>query len=156
LSNPALWSTDAPRLHRLDTEILVGGVSHDALATSFGIRRFEFDAQRGFLLNGEPLKLKGTCNHQDHAGVASAIPDRLPDGRIERLKAMGAKAYRSAHNPASPALLDACDRLGMLVIDETRWMSSSAEGLSQLERMIRGGRNHACVLLWSLGNEEPQ
>jgi beta-galactosidase len=102
------------------------------------------------------VKLKGTCNHQDHAGVGSALPDRLHEWRIEKLKAMGSNAYRTSHNPPAPELLDACDRLGMLVIDETRMMSSDEEGLSQLSRMIRRDRNHPSVILWSLGNEEPQ
>lgn len=83
------------------------------------------------------MKIKGTCNHQDHAGVGSALPDRIHYYRIERLKEMGSNAYRTSHNPPAPELLDACDKLGMIVIDETRMTSSSDEGLSQLERMIR-------------------
>ena len=111
-------------------------------------------ADKGFFLNGKPVKLKGTCNHHDHAGVGAALPDRLQYYRIERLKEMGCNAYRTSHNPPTPELLDACDRLGMLVMDETRMMSSSPEGLSQLERMVRRDRNHPSVVMWSLGNEE--
>ncbi|PYX93939.1 MAG: beta-galactosidase, partial [Acidobacteria bacterium] len=118
------------------------------------IRTVLFDADKGFLLNGKPVKIKGTCNHQDHAGVGSAIPDRLQYYRIERLKEMGSNGYRTSHNPPTPELLEACDRLGMLVMDETRMMSSNPEGLSQLERLVRRDRNHPSVVIWSLGNEE--
>ena len=98
--------------------------------------------------------IKGTCNHQDHAGVGSALPDRLQSYRIERLKSMGSNGLRTSHNPPTPELLDACDRLGMMVMCETRMMSSNPEGLSQLSRMIRKYRNHPSIIIWSLGNEE--
>ncbi len=156
IAAPALWSIDAPHLYRLVAEARVGGRAVDRDATAFGIRSIRFDSERGFFLNGAPVKIKGTCNHQDHAGVGSALPDRLHAWRIEQLKALGSNAYRTSHNPPAPELLDACDRLGMLVLDETRMMSSNAEGLSQLSRMIRRDRNHPSVILWSLGNEEPQ
>ena len=123
--------------------------------TPFGFRTLRFDADLGFFLNGKPLKLLGTCNHQDHAGVGVAIPDRLFEYRVRRLLEMGSNAYRCAHNPPAPELLDACDRLGMLVLDETRHLNSNPEGLAQLESLIRRDRNHPCVILWSLGNEEP-
>ncbi len=154
VERPARWSVDAPALYRLETEVRADGAAVDDFLTAFGIRNIRFDPAQGFFLNEAPVKLKGTCNHQDHAGVGSALPDRLQDFRIEKLKALGSNAYRAAHNPPAPELLDACDRLGMLVIDETRLMSSDAEGLSQLERMIRRDRNHPCVILWSIGNEE--
>ena len=156
IATAALWSIEMPQLYRLVAEIRLGGRAIDRSATSFGIRTARFDPALGFFLNGKPVKLKGTCNHQDHAGVGSALPDRLHEWRIEKLKAMGSNAYRTSHNPPAPELLDACDRLGMLVIDETRMMSSDDEGVSQLSRMIRRDRNHPCVILWSLGNEEPQ
>ena len=152
---PALWSIEQPRLYRLVTEIQSSGSVVDRYETTFGIRSIQFDYDRGFFLNGKPVKIKGTCNHQDHAGLGSALPDRLQSFRIEKLKEMGSNAYRSSHNPPTPELLDACDRLGMLVMDETRMMSSSEEGLSELERLIRRDRNHPCVFIWSLGNEEP-
>jgi len=156
ITAPLLWSIDTPHLYRAVAELRVSGHAIDRSATNFGIRAIRFDSERGVLLNGEAVKIKGTCNHQDHAGVGSALPDRLHVWRIEQLKALGSNAYRTAHNPPAPELLDACDRLGMLVIDETRMMSSDAEGLSQLSRMIRRDRNHPSVVLWSLGNEEPQ
>ena len=155
LARPERWSPEHPYLYRLETALESGGKIVDRFETVFGIRTLRFDPQRGFFLNGKRLKIQGTCNHQDHAGVGSALPDRVQYYRIERLKAMGANAYRTSHNPPTPALLDACDRLGMVVMDETRMMSSTPEGLSQLERLVRRDRNRPCVILWSLGNEEP-
>jgi beta-galactosidase len=150
----ALWSVGRPQLYRLVTAIDAGGAEVDRTETPFGIRTIRFDADRGFFLNGERVELKGTCNHQDHAGVGSALPDRLQAYRVERLQAMGSNAYRTSHNPPTPELLDACDRLGMLVLDETRMMSSSEEGMSEFSRMLRRDRNHPCVIAWSIGNEE--
>ena len=151
---PALWSLAARNLYRLTTVIEVGGAEVDRYETPVGIRTLRFDADRGFFLNGERVELKGTCNHQDHAGVGAALPDRLQAYRIERLQAMGSNAYRTSHNPPTAELLDACDRLGMLVLDETRMMSSSDEALSQFARLLRRDRNHPCVFAWSIGNEE--
>lgn len=111
--------------------------------------------QTGFYLNGKPLKIQGMCNHQDHAGVGIALPDRIHEYRIERLKEMGCNAYRCAHNPPAPELLDACDRLGLLVMDETRLMAATPQGRHELEHMILRDRNHPCIILWSMGNEEP-
>ncbi len=136
--------------------MLGDGRTCDATTTHFGVRRLQFDPQRGLLLNGAVYKLHGTNNHQDHAGVGTAIPDRLHEWRLRQLKSMGCNAYRSAHNPASPAVLELCDRLGLLLIDETRRMSSDDEAMAELTAMVRRGRNHPCVILWSLGNEEPQ
>ena len=151
---PALWSVEAPALYRLVTTVEHGATELDRYQTTFGIRTVEFDAARGFLLNGSHVVLKGTCNHQDHAGVGSALPDRLHAYRIERLKQMGSNAYRTAHHPPAPELLDACDRLGMLVVDETRMFGSTEEGQSQLERLILRDRNHPSVICWSIANEE--
>ena len=152
---PALWSPDTPRLYTLVTTVEVDDRVVDRYETSFGVRTIRFDAAQGFFLNGRRVEVKGTCNHQDHAGVGAALPDRLQYFRVERLKAMGVNAYRSAHNPPTPELLDACDRLGMLVVDETRLFSSSPEGVSQLERMLRRDRNRPSVIAWSIANEEP-
>jgi beta-galactosidase len=154
VAQPLLWFIESPQLYRLTTTIMAGDSAVDQCDTTFGIRTMHFDPNSGFFLNGARLELKGTCNHQDHAGVGVALPDRLQSYRIEKLKAMGSNAYRTSHNPPTPELLDACDRLGMLVLDETRMFSSNEEGLSQLERMIRRDRNHPSVFCWSLGNEE--
>jgi len=156
VANPVLWSLEDPHLYLLHTGIEASGATVDLYPTRFGIRTIRFDPDEGFLLNGKPVKIKGTCNHQDHAGVGSALPDRIQYYRIERLKEMGVNGYRTSHNPPTPELLDACDQIGMLVMDETRTMSSNSEALSQLERMIRRDRNHPSVILWSLGNEEPE
>ncbi len=153
VERPLLWSIEGPHLFRVDT-LLQSDDLLDIGQTTFGIRSPRFDADEGFFLNDQPLKLKGTCNHQDHAGVGAALPDRLQSYRVERLKSMGCNAYRTSHNPPTPELLDACDRLGMMVMCETRMMSSNPEGLSQLERMIRKYRNHPSIIIWSLGNEE--
>lgn len=156
LPAPALWSVETPQLHRCITEILLDGAVADRVETTFGIRTIRFDADRGFLLNGRPVKLLGSCNHQDHAGVGTAIPDRLHAWRVEQLQAMGSNAWRAAHNPPAEALLDICDARGMLMIDEARLNSTSAEATDELTRMVKRDRNHPCVILWSVGNEEPQ
>ncbi|MDE3151745.1 MAG: DUF4982 domain-containing protein [Gemmatimonadota bacterium] len=150
-----LWSIETPHLYRVLTAIESAGRVVDDGETRFGVRTMHWDAERGFFLNGRRVELKGTCNHQDHAGVGSALPDRLQYYRVAKLKEMGSNAYRTSHNPPTPELLDACDALGMLVLDETRMFASSAEGLSQLERLIRRDRNHPSVFCWSIGNEEP-
>jgi len=154
LARPQLWSPETPHLYRVVTELRSVGVLTDRYETVFGVRTLRFDPERGFFLNGRHVLLRGTNNHQDHAGVGVAIPDALQDFRIRRLKEMGSNAYRCSHNPPTPELLDACDRLGMLVIDENRLMGSNRWHLDLLERMIRRDRNHPSVILWSLGNEE--
>jgi beta-galactosidase len=151
---PTLWSIDTPALYTLVTTIEQDGRVVDRYLTPFGIRTLRFDTARGFFLNDRHLLIKGTCNHQDHAGVGTALPDRLQSFRIEKLKQMGSNAYRAAHNPPTPELLDACDRLGMLVLDETRLFTPTEEGQSQLERLILRDRNHPCVFAWSIANEE--
>ena len=154
IRNPHLWSTTDPYLYQVETTIRQNGEVVDVYQTTTGIRDIAFDAERGFLLNGEPLKLKGVNMHQDHAGVGAAIPDALQAWRIRKLKAFGCNAYRASHNPMTPALLDICDREGILVIDENRLMGINEEHLRLLERMIKRDRNHPCIILWSDGNEE--
>ena len=150
------WSIETPLLYRLVTELHDGNRLLDRTETSFGIRAIRFDADNGFYLNDKPVKLLGTCNHQDHAGVGTAIPDRLNVWRVEQLQSMGSNAWRSAHNPPSEALLDICDAKGMLMIVELRRNSTEPEALDELDRIVRRDRNHPCVILWSAGNEEPQ
>ena len=154
LNAPHLWSPADPYLYKVETTVKVDGRVTDVYETSTGIRDIEFDADRGFLLNGKPLKLKGVNLHQDHAGVGAAIPDALQAWRIRQLKKMGCNAYRASHNPMTPALLDVCDREGILVIDENRLTGINEEHLRLLERMIKRDRNHPSVILWSNGNEE--
>lgn len=155
LPHPELWDLDHPNLYRADFSLLSNGKTVDGDSTDFGVRSIRFDPDRGFFLNDKSVKIKGTCNHQDHAGVGAALPDRLQYYRVEVLKQMGSNACRTSHNPPTPEFLDACDRLGMMAMVETRMMSSSPEGLEQLGKMIRQFRNHPSVIIWSLGNEEP-
>ncbi len=152
---PKLWDLESPHLYTLVTRLLdESGSVIDHYETTFGIREIRFDPNEGFFLNGRQVKLKGTNLHQDHAGVGTAIPDALEEFRIRRLQAMGSNAIRIGHHPASPALLAACDRLGMLVINENRLMGINPYHMGQLEQMIRRDRNHPSIILWSIGNEE--
>jgi beta-galactosidase len=154
LPNPKLWSIETPYLYKLITTISRDSAVVDQYETTFGIRSIRFDPKEGFFLNGKRVKLKGTNNHQDHAGVGAAIPDALQEFRIAELKKFGCNAYRASHNPPTPELLDACDRLGMLVIDENRLIGTTDYHYDHLRRMILRDRNHPSVILWSVGNEE--
>lgn len=154
VASPTLWSTTTPRLHRLVTVVRSGGAEVDRYETPFGIRAIRFDPDHGFFLNGEHVVLKGVNLHQDHAGVGTAVPDALVEFRLRRLQEFGCNAIRTSHQPPAPAVLDACDRLGLLVIDENRLMGAGPDQLGQLEALIRRDRNHPSVILWSIGNEE--
>ncbi len=156
VSRPHLWSLEERNLYKLLTEVRVGGEIVDRYETSFGIRSLRFDPENGLFLNDKPVKLKGTCNHQDHAGVGAAVPDAVQSFRVRKLQEMGCNSIRTSHNPPTVELLDACDQLGMLVFDETRMMSSNPEGLDQFENLVRRDRNHPSVFMWSMGNEEGQ
>lgn len=150
-----LWTLEDPHLYHLHTEIWIDGKQTDNYETRFGVRTIRFDADKGFFLNGKRVQIQGVCCHQDHAGVGAAVPDRLNFWRIERLKEYGVNAYRASHNPPTPSVLEACDSLGMLVMDEMRVLSSSSEGLNEMKTIIRRDRNHPSVILWCMGNEEP-
>ena len=154
VSNPHLWSTTDPYLYQVETTISIHGQVTDVYTTTTGFRDIAFDAERGFLLNGKQLKLKGVNMHQDHAGVGAALPKALMAWRIKQLKAFGCNAYRASHNPMTPAQLDVCDREGILVIDENRLSGINDEHIRLLERMIKRDRNHPSIILWSDGNEE--
>jgi beta-galactosidase len=156
VKQPQLWSLEERNLYTLVTEVKAGGELVDRYATPFGIRTIRFDAEKGFFLNGKPVKLKGTCNHQDHAGLGAALPDAVQYYRIRKLLEMGCNSLRTSHNSPTPELLDACDELGMLVFDETRMMSSNPEGLGQFANLVRRDRNRPSVFMWSMGNEEGQ
>ena len=154
VASPKLWSVEHPNLYTVRTTVLIDDKPVDSVDTMCGFRTIRFDAKEGFFLNDQPLKLQGTCNHQDHAGVGVAVPDSIKEFRIRKLKEMGSNAYRTAHNPPSKELLDICDRLGMLVVDETRHFTTSPEYMKQMEWLVRRDRNHPSVILWSLFNEE--
>ncbi len=154
VSNPRLWDLDDPYLYRVTTIVKQNGKEVARETGRMGLRSFRFDPEEGFFLNGRHLKLQGINNHQDHAGVGIAIPDALQYYRVRLLKNMGCNAYRTSHHPPTPELLDACDSLGMLVLDENRLLNSSPEYLSQLQRLVYRDRNRPSVFLWSIGNEE--
>lgn len=160
----SLWSLMQPSLYRLHTEVMRGRRVVDAVDTPFGIRTIRFDAQRGFFLNGKPVKIKGVCNHQDFAGVGIGVPDTLEYWRVAQMKKMGVNGWRMSHNPPTPSLLDACDREGVLVMDENRHLGDTYSAksaldtpysdLSDLRDMILRDRNHPSIILWSMCNEE--
>ncbi len=165
---PQLWSMSAPRLYRADVELLVNGQATDSMATSFGIRKVEVDAERGLRINGEPVKLRGGCLHHDNGLLGAAAIDRAEERRVELMKAHGFNAIRTSHNPPSAAFLDACDRLGMLVMDEAfdQWerqknardyhLSFADWWQRDIEAMVLRDRNHPSVIMWSIGNEIPE
>lgn len=154
INNPVLWSLENPYLYKLITTIVDGETLIDQYETIFGVRTIRFDGKDGFFLNGKHVKIKGTNNHQDHAGVGAAMPDALQDFRIKTLKDFGSNAYRCSHNPPTPELLDACDRLGMLVIDENRLLGITTTHFNDVRKLIQRDRNHPSVISWSIGNEE--
>lgn len=151
VSNPHLWSTKDPYLYTLTTEIPESG---DTYETVIGIRDIQFDANEGFFLNGERLEIKGVNQHQDHPGVGPGIPDALQVWRIRELKKLCVNAIRTSHNPATPEFLDACDSLGVLVLEENRLTGINEEHIRLLKAMIERDRNHPSIILWSVGNEE--
>ena len=130
VSRPVRWDIDNPKLYDLRVEVIKSGEVIDSDSVRIGFRTFYADSEKGFFLNGKPLKIKGTCNHQDHAGVGVAVPDALQYYRIKRLKEMGSNAYRCAHNLPAKEVLDACDELGLIVMDENRRFESREEVLS--------------------------
>ncbi len=154
VERPKLWSLDDPYLYKLVSTIRKNGTITEQSSVNTGIRTIQFDPDKGFFLNGQSVKIKGVCMHQDHAGVGVALPDRLQYYRIEKLKEMGVNAYRSSHHPPAPEIVAACNELGMLIMPETRTLSSSPEYEDQLRRLILRDRNSPAVFIWSLGNEE--
>jgi len=168
VTSPKLWSLDSPELYSAEVEIVVARKTVDKVSTEFGIRKIEVDAENGFRLNGEMIKLKGGCVHHDNGPLGSAAIDRAEERRVELLKADGYNAIRTSHNPPSPAFLDACDRLGMLVLDEAFDCWERAKNPQDyhlyfkdwsdrdIASMIQRDRNHPSVMMWSIGNEIPE
>ncbi|HCQ13913.1 beta-galactosidase GalA [Flavobacterium sp.] len=154
LNNPRLWSLEDPYLYKVISVVKQNNQIVHQTKTRFGIKTVQFDANKGFFLNGKKIKIQGTNNHQDHAGIGSALPDYMQYYRIKLLKEMGSNSYRASHNAPTPELLEACDSLGMLVLDEQRLLNSSPEYVDQFKRLLKRDRNHASVFLWSIGNEE--
>jgi beta-galactosidase len=154
LNNVRLWSLEDPYLYKVISVVKSDNQIVHQTKTRFGVKTVKFDAKEGFFLNGNHLKIQGTNNHQDHAGIGSALPDYMQYYRIKLLKEMGSNAYRASHNAPTPELLEACDSLGMLVVDEQRLLNSSPEYIDQFKRILKRDRNHPSVFLWSIGNEE--
>lgn len=170
ITSPKRWSIESPHLYIAKVEVVVDGSTVDADETKFGIRTLSIDAERGFQLNGEPTLLKGGCVHHDNGPLGAAAIDRAEERKVELLKANGYNALRTSHNPPSPALLDACDRQGMLVVDEAfdQWNEQKLDNAEDYHRyfsqwherdiasMVRRDRNHPSVIMWSIGNEIPE
>lgn len=155
VADAAMWSIETPNLYLHTANIVQNGKVIDTYTTKFGIRNIRWDANEGFFLNGKRVQIQGVCCHQDHAGVGIGVPDGLNVWRIKQLQGYGVNSYRPSHNPPTVSVLDACDSLGMIVMDELRVLSSSTEGLTQLESVVRRDRNHPSIILWCMGNEEP-
>ena len=165
VASPRLWSVEAPSLYTLRSEVLEGGRAADTVATTFGIRAIAWDKDRGFLLNGRRLKVRGVNLHHEAGGLGAAVPERVWQRRLEALKAMGANAIRTSHNPPAPEFLDLADRLGFLVMAEAfdEWTQGKVpEGYHKYfaewsERdvtdFVHRDRNHPSIVLWSAGNE---
>ena len=163
IDKPALWSLTSRNMYKLVTTISSGGTA-DVVTTPFGIRTFTYDPDKGLFLNGAHVEVQGTCNHQDLAGIGTALPDNLLAWRVKKLIGMGSNAYRTSHNPPTGELLDACDQQGMLVLDENRhlgntYMAKSPVGTvfndpTDLNALILRDRNHPSIFMWSLCNEE--
>jgi len=177
LANPVLWDIDNPCLYTLKTQIVDSKSAIDEYETKFGIRTLEFDSDKGILLNGKNIKLKGVCLHHDGGCVGAAVPEKIWKIRLEKLKAAGCNAIRTSHNPVAPEFLDLCDQMGFLVMDEAfdeweyakrKWINgwnntiSGLEGYSQyfrewahkdLAEMIERDKNHPSIIMWSIGNE---
>ncbi len=153
IKKPLLWSPETPTLYKVLTEVSENGKIVDTYETTFGVRTVEIN-RNGVFLNGKLYPVKGTCNHQDFAGIGVALPDKINYYKLKLLKEMGSNGYRCSHHPPTPELLDMCDILGLLVLDENRYLSSSDEGLKDLSAMLYRDRNHPSVFIWSMENEE--
>jgi len=165
IHGPNLWSTDNPYLYKAVSELRVQGKLIDRYETTFGIRYFSFDREKGFFLNGKALKINGVCNHHDLGALGAAINTRALERQLEMLKAMGANAIRTSHNPPAPELLELADKMGFVVMDEAfdMWKKEKTKfdyhldwdewHKRDLEDLVRRDRNHPSVIIWSIGNE---
>lgn len=153
IKNPLLWSPETPNLYKVFTEVVENSIVVDTYETTFGVRTVEVN-KNGVFLNGKLYPVKGTCNHQDFAGIGVALPDKVNWYKLKLLKEVGSNAYRCSHHPPTPALLDMCDSMGLLVLDENRFLSASENGIKDLTSMLYRDRNHPSVFMWSMENEE--
>ncbi len=167
IKSPSLWSTENPNLYKTVSEVYVDGKLSDSVVTKFGIRKISFDATNGFMLNGKPMKLKGGCFHIDNGPLGARSFDRAEIRRVALMKASGFNAIRCSHNPPAPAFLNACDSLGMLVIDEAFDMWNAPKNMEDyhlyfkdwwqrdIQSIMLRDRNHPSIIMWSIGNEIP-
>jgi beta-galactosidase len=153
IQKPILWSPETPILYKVLTEVSENGNIIDTYETTFGVRKVEVN-KNGVFLNGKLYPIEGTCNHQDFAGIGVALPDKINWYKLKLLKEMGSNGYRCSHHPPTPELLDMCDSMGFMVVDENRYLSSSEEGIKDLTTMLYRDRNHPSIFLWSMENEE--
>lgn len=168
ITNPRLWSVEEPYLYKAVTKITIGETVVDSYSTNFGIRYFDFDPDKGFSLNGKPIKINGVCNHHDLGCLGAAINTRALQRQLEILKEMGCNGIRTSHNPPAPELLDLCDRMGFIVMDEAfdMWKKQKTKydyhldwdqwHKKDLEDLVLRDRNHPSVFIWSIGNEIPE
>ncbi len=153
VEQPRLWSIDTPVLYRAMTRVC-SSFGEDVSHTTFGFRTVRFDSERGFLLNDQVIKIKGVCGHGDFGLTGKAVPDNIHTLKVRLIKEMGANGYRCSHYPQSEFLMDAFDRQGLVVMAETRWFTSTPDGIDELTTLVRRDRNHPSVIMWSVGNEE--
>lgn len=167
VKSPELWSLNTPVLYKNNTELWVDGELKDNLSTNFGIRTFEFDSRRGFILNGENIRLKGVCLHQDGGAVGSAVPAAIWENRLMKLKEIGINAVRTSHHPFAPEFFDLCDRLGIFVMNESfdTWRATKRNAdfgyqtyfdewwEEDTKAMVLADRNHPSIFITSVGNE---
>lgn len=165
ISSPLLWSTATPNLYRIETRLIADGKTTGLYETKTGFRRFNFDAEEGFSLNGERMKIRGVCLHHDAGALGAVVNRRAIERQLQIMKEMGANAIRVSHNPPAPELLELCDSMGLLVMDETfdMWRKKKTEHdyaryfnewhERDLKDLIRRDRNHPSVFMWSIGNE---
>ncbi|HEX3187350.1 MAG TPA: glycoside hydrolase family 2 TIM barrel-domain containing protein, partial [Pyrinomonadaceae bacterium] len=165
IAEPMLWSDERPYLYKVISELTQGGRVVDRYETPLGVRTFRFDVEKGFFLNGKPVKIRGVCNHHDLGSLGAAVNKRAIERQLEMLKAMGVNALRTSHNPPAPELLDLADRIGIIVMDEAFdvWKIQKTKfdyhpdwdewHKRDLEDMVLRDRNHPSIIIWSIGNE---
>jgi beta-galactosidase len=168
VTKPTLWSVEQPYLYKVSTSVIVNNKLVDSYTTPLGIRYFNFDADKGFSLNGKPMKILGVCDHHDLGSLGAAVNTRALERQLQMLKAMGCNGIRTSHNPPAPELLELCDKMGFIVMDEAFdcWEWKKAEydyhlffkewHKRDLEDQVLRDRNHPSVIIWSIGNEIPQ
>lgn len=155
VTSPLLWDCENPNLYTVKTILTMDGQQIDDNNTRIGFRTMEVSAEKGFLLNDKKTIIKGVCAHQDFGLTGLAVPENIAKYKMQLIRQMGANGYRTSHYQQTAAYLDACDELGLLVMDEARWFESTPESLAQLESLVKRDRNRPSVIFWSTSNEEP-